>query len=121
MLTMIPWLLASAVLIALHADGALSRRHPGDAKHGLGAMLGSRNWSNLTDVSSMPQLPEPPWCFIWLGAAAAVTARLKWPAQLTPFMSQNCGLAIAVVPGAEELSSSGALSSFESRLPLASD
>src|SRR5205809_3015254 len=120
MLTMIPWLLASAVLIALQADGALSRRQPGAAKHGLGPMLGSTNWSYLTDVSSMPQLPAPPWCFI-AKPGAGVTSRLKEPAQPTPFMFQNCLAAIAVVPGAVALSSSGGLSSFESRLPLESD
>src|SRR2546422_6256361 len=120
MLTMIPWLLASAVLTSLHADGALSRRQPGEAKHGFGPMWGSMNWSYLTEVNSTPQLPEPPWCFMpKVGAATATT--LKEPAQPTLFMFQNCLAAIAVVPGAVALSSSGALSSLESRLPLASD
>ena len=48
---------------------------------------------------------------------------LKCPAHPTPFWSQNCGFATAVVPGEPALdsSSSGAFSSLESRLPLASD
>src|SRR6266702_450813 len=98
MLTMMPWLLASAVLTARHADGADSRRQPGELKHGLGAMLGSMNRSNLTEVSSRPQLPPPPWCFM-PNEGAAVAARLKCPAQPVPFMSQNCGLAVELVPG----------------------
>src|SRR5207244_3928070 len=52
---------------------------------------------------------------------AALFVTLKWPAQFTPFMSQNCGLAAFVVPGADQSCSSGALSSLERRLLLASD
>src|SRR4051812_38394360 len=95
---MIPWLLASAVLTARHADGADSRRQPGELKHGLGVMFGSRKRSNLTDVNSTPQLPAPPWCFM-PNPGAATTATLRCPAQPVPFMSQNCGLAVELVPG----------------------
>jgi hypothetical protein len=42
--------------VSLHADGALSRRQPGAAKHGLGEIVGSRNWSLRTEVSSTPHL-----------------------------------------------------------------
>ena len=51
MLTLIPTLEGAlfdptTVLgVSLHADGALSRRQPGAVKHGLGVMVGSRNWS----------------------------------------------------------------------------
>ena len=54
---------------------------------------------------------------VWAGPLAT----LKWPAQPVPFWSQNCGLAMLVVAGALESSSSGALSSLDSRLPLASE
>ena len=54
---------------------------------------------------------------VWAGPLAT----LKWPAQPVPFWSQNCGLAMLAVAGAELSSSSGALSSLDSRLPLASE
>src|ERR1700693_640241 len=100
MLTSIPGGCESLVLICLHADGALSRRHPGTAKHGFGATVGSTNWSYRTEVSSTPHVPAPPWCLMPCPAPTVTTLRLKSPAQLVAFWSQNCGLATAVVPGA---------------------
>src|SRR5712671_3020840 len=120
MLTLIPWLLASAVLTAWHEDGALSRRHPGEPRHGSGRIVGSLKVSQRTEVSSTPQLPLPPWCLM-PKPGAGVAATLKWPAQPVLFMSQNCGFATADVPTAAVLSSSGAFSSLESKLPVASD
>jgi len=51
--------------------------------------------------------------------AALVT--VKCPEHVTPFWSQNCGFATEAVPGAEYSCSSGARSSLETKLPLASE
>ena len=94
-------LLTSSVPAETHADGALSRRHPGDPKHGFGPMVGSMNLSQRTDVSSMPQFPAPLLCFRPSAPGRPlVTVTLKSPAQLVPFMFQNWMPAVLVVPGA---------------------
>src|SRR5713101_538625 len=127
--------------VSWHSDGALSRRQPGAARQGLGAIVESRNRSSRTEVTSTPHLlfllrvsVTPEWqpagvcgersvqagprVIVW-PAAAFVT--LKCPAQFAPFMSQNCGFATDVLAGAAQFSSSGAFSSLDSRLPVASD
>ena len=112
----------SLVPAVWHADGALSRRQPGDAKHGLGPMAGSMKVSQRTEVSSMPQLPAPLLCFRPKAPGMPlVTVRVKFPAQLVPFMFQNWIPAPLVVPGEPYACSLGAFSSLESRLPVASD
>src|SRR5712692_9384388 len=94
-------LLMSAVPAETHADGPLSRRHPGDAKHGSGPMVGSANVSQRTEVSSMPQFPAPLLCFRPSAPGRPlVTVTLKSPAQLVLFMFQNSRLETLVVPGA---------------------
>src|SRR5207237_6513969 len=94
---------------------------PAPAKHGLGPMVGSMKLSHLTEVSSTPHGPLPPLCFSPLGPSPEITLTVKCPAQLVPFMFQNCRGAVLVVPGRDSSCSSGAFSSFDSRLPLASD
>src|SRR3989442_5088039 len=82
MLTLIPLLFPSRVFTNWHAEGALSRRHPGEARHGSGKIVPSLNRSSRTDVSSTPQLPPPPWCFIPLPGATGETDGFKRPSQL---------------------------------------
>src|SRR5579885_1910993 len=98
-----PWLLASAVLTLVHADGVLSRRQPGDAKHGLGPIVGSMNVSHRAEVSSMPQLPLPPWCFMPLPAPTATAAAVNVPEQ--PPAAQKSVTARVGVPVAFHFSS----------------
>ena len=115
-------LLMSFVPAVWHSDGALSRRQPGDAKHGSGPIVGSANVSQRTAVSSTPQLPAPLLCFRPCAPGSPfVTVRLKWPLQDAPFWSQNAIPAGLVVPGAEYSCSAGGFSSLERRLPVASD
>src|SRR6266850_494484 len=133
--------------VSWHADGALSRRQPLPVAHRLvrpDVMFVSRNRSSRTDVTSTPHRLlrlwtslTPVWqpggdCtppgFEMLVHAGPVTivwaaefVTVKCPAQFVKFMSQNWGLAAEPLPGADEACSSGAFSSLESRLPLASD
>src|SRR5438270_9042017 len=115
--TLIPLLLVSVVLTTSQADGALSRRQPGEAKHGLPATEESRNRSYRTDVSSIPQLPPPPWCLMpFPGAGTTEVVKVPthpWP----PQKAAGLPLAAAVEPGAFHCSSWGAFSSLVSRAP----
>src|SRR5437870_427294 len=142
MLTLIPMLEGecrpptTAFGVSWHSDGELSRRQPAAAEHAV-EMLVSGNRSKRTDVTSTPHLllrlrvSDTP---VWQPAGAtgdrsvqggasrmvcptALFVTLKWPAQFTPFMSQNCGLATFVVPGADHSCSSGQSCSSRSTGP----
>ena len=120
-LTSITWFLVSSVATSWHSDGALSRRQPGERLHV--PKVGSRNVSHLTEVSSTPQVLAAliPLCLIPPAPATILTASEKWPAQLVPFKFQNWIPARLVVPPWPYAPSSGAFSSLERRLPVASD
>src|SRR6266850_3455647 len=133
--------------VSWHADGALSRRQPLPVAQRLlrpAVMFGSRKRSSRTEVTSTPHLLlrlwtslTPVWqpagvctppgfeMFVHAGPMTIVWAAefvtVKCPAQFVKFMSQNWGLAAEPVPGDDESCSSGAFSSLERRLPLASD
>src|SRR5512142_3208540 len=98
-----------------HSEGALSRRQPGVARQEAGVMVGSRNWSLRTEVSSTPQRllrplvsVTPEWQPAGLEGLRLVHVGprvMVWPApldtekcpvQLAPFWSQNCGSATLV-------------------------
>src|SRR5215472_8264130 len=121
MFTSITWFLTSSVVTDWQADGALSRRQPGEVKQGSGPIVGSRNVSQRTDVSWTPQVVEGLTPCLTPNPATMLTVRLKLPEQPAPFWSQNWMPAPAPLAAPAPLRPSlGAFSSFESRLLLAS-
>src|SRR2546430_14285662 len=93
MVTLIPLLLVSVVLTISQEDGVLSRRHPGEAKHGLLATEESRHRSYRAEVSSIPQVPPPPWRLM-PNPCAGTTEAVKAPTQPWP-PQQAAGLPLA--------------------------
>src|SRR5258708_6056709 len=120
-----PWgpVVSSKVATEVQAEGALSRRHPGEPQHSCAdvpVMTGSLKVSQRTEVSSTPQPPPPAPCFMPCPPGPLTGAAMNVPSQ-PPGCQKGAAAAGCpggpAAPGADHNSSLGDFNSFDTSPP----